>query len=60
MRYRFFTKTLEEAGALIERWGGAAAQLSDEVTLFKDSYGDGMYVKVAYLGEFDEDEEVES
>ena len=50
-RYQFFAATLEDAGAIIDRFGGAAAQLAGEVTLFKDARGDNTFHAVAYLGE---------
>lgn len=50
-RYRFFAATLEDAGAIIDRFGGAAAQLSGEVTLFKDTRANNTFHSVAYLGE---------
>ena len=55
-RYRFFAATIEDAGEIIERWGGAAALDSGEVTLYKDALGNNTFHSVAYLGEFDESE----
>ena len=50
-RYRFFAATIEHAGEIIERWGGAAALDSGEVTLYKDLRGENSYHSVAYLGD---------
>tara|TARA_R110002153_G_scaffold159709_1_gene311985 strand:+ start:744 stop:971 length:228 start_codon:yes stop_codon:yes gene_type:complete len=55
-RYRFFAATIEDAGEIIDRFGGAAAQLSGEVSLYKDARGDNTFHSVAYLGEFEEGE----
>ena len=49
-RYRFFAPTIEDAGEIIERWGGAAALDSGEVTLYKDVRRDNAYHSVTYLG----------
>ena len=50
-RYRFFAPTIEDAGEIIERWGGAAALDSGEVTLYKDARGNNTFHSVAYLGD---------
>ena len=50
-RYRFFAPTIEDAGEIIERWGGAAALDSGEVTLYKDARGNNTFHSVSYLGD---------
>lgn len=55
-RYRFFAATIEDAGEIIDRFGGAASQLFGEVMLYKDARGDNTFHSVAYLGEFEEGE----
>ena len=57
-RYRFFAPTIEDAGEIIERWGGAAALNSGEVTLYKDVRRDNAYHSVTYLGDGLGDERV--